>query len=308
MWNFMRAKRSTPAWQGDLLQAELRSKAEFDAWWYANTQPISGRRAFEASLVQELQAGQSGELPGYCAVCGQDTGFVYDHQYAPAGEVNWRERLLCRKCGLNNRQRLAMHLLRQFGATRGSRIYATEQMTSTAKALRTRYRHVVGSEYLGPTWVSGQVGAQGIRHEDVTALSFRDAQFDWVATFDVLEHVPDFRAALREFARVTGEEGSIILTVPQDLSSDVNIVRAELDDAGRTIHRLPPEYHGDPVNPDEGILCFYHFGWELLRDLRDAGFRNAEVVLSWSSRLGYLGGEQAVIMASKSPDFRRIHN
>lgn len=308
MWNYLRAKRNAAVQEGDLWQVELRSKAEFDALWRTDAQLFSRRRAFEASLAQELPAGQSRKLPGHCAVCGKDTMFIYDHQYASAGGVNWRERLLCAKCGLNNRQRLAMHLLRRFGAKRGSRIYATEQTTPTAAALRTHYRHMVGSEYLGPGWTSGQVDANGIRHEDVTALSFPDGQFDWIVTFDVLEHVPDYRVALGEFARVASGCGNLIVTVPQDLRSEENIIRAELDGTGRVIHRLPPEYHGDPVNPDEGILCYYHFGWELLRDLRKAGFRSAAVVLSWSRRLGHLGGEQAIIVASKANGFPSVRN
>ena len=31
-----------------------------------------------------------------------------------------------------------------------------------------------------------------------------------------------------------------------------------------------PEYHGDPISG--GVLCFHHFGWALLDDVREAGF------------------------------------
>ncbi len=285
---------------GDLWRMTLRSKAEFDTLGQANAELLAKRRAFEATLSRALPEGQSAKLPGYCAVCARDTDFVYDHCYAAAGGVNWRERLLCANCGLNNRQRLALHLLSQHGPANRAQIYVTEQTTQTAQALSKRYKHVVGSEYLGPKWQGGQYNAQGLRHEDVTRLSFSPDQFDWVLSFDVLEHVPDYRAALREFLRVIKGNGRLLLTVPQNLGSEKNITRAEFDDYGRLTHILPPEYHGDPVNPELGILCYYHFGWELLPDLIKAGFDDALVILSYSRKYGYIGYEQAVVMAIKS--------
>ena len=57
----------------------------------------------------------------------------------------------------------------------------------------------------------------------------------------------------------------------------------------------------------EGCLCFYHFAWELLDDLRAVGFEKVEALVYWSAEFGYLGGEQVVFKATKglglgSPD------
>jgi hypothetical protein len=52
-------------------------------------------------------------------------------------------------------------------------------------------------------------------------------------------------------------------------------------------HLLPPEYHGDPTN-GTGCLCFYHYGWDLLEAIREAGFRDATVVAGWSIALGHI--------------------
>lgn len=49
-----------------------------------------------------------------------------------------------------------------------------------------------------------------------------------------------------------------------------------------------------------GVLCYYHFGWELLRDLLDAGFDDAFVTLWWSHEFAYVGYEQAVLTAVKT--------
>ena len=75
-------------------------------------------------------------------------------------------------------------------------------------------------------------------------------------------------------------------------------MRAYLCQAGGLVHLLPPEYHGDPINP-EGCLCFYHFGWDILDDLREVGFSDAKALLYWSKEFGYLGGEQLILVAQK---------
>jgi SAM-dependent methyltransferase len=49
---------------------------------------------------------------------------------------------------------------------------------------------------------------------DVTALPFREAQFDAAVLGEVLEHVKDDRAALREVARVVRPGGLVAISVP----------------------------------------------------------------------------------------------
>ena len=58
------------------------------------------------------------------------------------------------------------------------------------------------------------VPEEQVQFEDVTRLSFADASRDLVVSFDVLEHVPDYRQALREFARVLAPGGALVLTAP----------------------------------------------------------------------------------------------
>ena len=59
---------------------------------------------------------------------------------------------------------------------------------------------------------------------------------------------------------------------------------ASLQANGRIEHLCEPEMHGDPVAG--GVLCFYHFGWDLLDEARRAGFRKAQWVRTWSPREG----------------------
>ena len=280
-----------------LWQVELTCQEDFRALWAREGERFAARRVLEQQLAQALPAQAETRLPAFCAVCGAYRALIYDHNYAGPGAVNWRERLLCPDCGLNNRQRLALHWAASRPTNAEPRIYATEQTTAVAGALRARYRYFIGSEYLGPEWTSGRTNATGIRHEDVTALSLPDQSVDWVLSFDVLEHVPDYRRALCEFQRVLALGGTLLLTMPMALGEASNVVRATVTDAGKILHHMEPEYHGDPVNPDGGILCFYHFGWQILDDLAAAGFLFPRIVLNWSLDYGYLGNEQVLIVA-----------
>lgn len=115
-----------------------------------------------------------------------------------------------------------------------------------------------------------------VRREDVTMLSFVDQSFDSVVSLDVLEHVPDFRAALREVARVLRPGGTLVLTVPFYAGWVESQMLATVRPDGNIEHLQSPEYHGDPLG--SGVLCFHHFGWDLLDAMRTAGFAVAEAV------------------------------
>jgi hypothetical protein len=74
------------------------------------------------------------------------------------------------------------------------------------------------------------------------------------------------------------------------------LVRARVLAGGEIEHLLEPEYHGDPLSED-GCLCYQHFGWDMLDDLRAAGFASVWACVYWSPRCAYLGGEQIQFVA-----------
>ncbi len=89
------------------------------------------------------------------------------------------------------------------------------------------------------------------------------------------------------------------MTVPFVLEKYENTVRAIVDSDGQVRHLMPIEIHGNPLDPENGSLCYRHFGWEVLEELKNAGFSDAAVHVYHSREMGYLGGPQLLISAVK---------
>ncbi len=126
-----------------------------------------------------------------------------DYQYRVGGHINWRERLLCPVTHLNNRVRASINLLDiELAPYNDDVVFLTEQVTPLYQFLKSRYSRLIGGEYRGMDVSPGSVDAQGVRHEDITRLSFETESIDLIVSFDCLEHFPDFQKAFTEGARV----------------------------------------------------------------------------------------------------------
>ncbi|MCR6626421.1 MAG: class I SAM-dependent methyltransferase [Pseudoxanthomonas sp.] len=245
----------------------------------------------QSHALSEQLRGTSGSVSMRCGVCGADQRLLQSD--------DWREGMRCERCGLSARLRSSVTLLRQFCAP-DQPLYCTEQATALYVRLQQEWRQVQGSEF-APTAAQRETlarylrelgGRGGVNFQDVTRLTWEDASFKAVYSGDVLEHVPDYRAALGEFHRVLRPSGVLIATYPfTDGASTV--VRAEVTGSGEIVHLLPPEYHGDPISG--GVLCFYHFGWDILDEVRAAGFSEAHMVMPWDPEGGVYFGNWTLI-------------
>lgn len=277
-----------------------RNKDEFLSFLHSSNGFVQKQIGFEAHYATK---DRPYHVDGFCVVCRAPTKFLVDDDYAfhtPEGiRVNWRERLVCSSCGLNNRMRAALHFIEHnLGALRSDVVYVTEQLTPMYTALTMRYPILLGSEFLSEGTPRGAHNSSGIRCEDVTKLTFADESIEYILTFDVLEHVPDYHAAIREFFRCLRSRGKILISIPFALYCAETVTRARLGLNGDIAHLLAPSYHGDPLNAT-GILCFYDFGWDFLDELRDAGFVNSALHFYWSLEYGYLGHAQFLISAER---------
>lgn len=181
----------------------------------------------------------------------------------------------------------------------GGSVYLMEQATPSYQVIRARLARAlcVGSEYLGSQYRGGDV-IRGVRHEDATRLSFGDGTHDAILSSDVFEHVADPQAAFSEAARVLKEDGVMFFSVPFFADRDENCSRARLV-SGAVQHLLPAEYHGNPISR-KGSLVFTEFGWELLDQVKHAGFADAYAVLFWDLAYGHLGVRNLYFVATKS--------
>jgi len=236
------------------------------------------------------------DLLARCAYCGKATKMKSDSLYMETNErgerfPNFRERLICEKCGLNSRLRATYHLLEKLFPDLGStKVYITEEVTPFYDLLKKRIPGLVGSEYFEENperRVFVSKISREIRNEDLTGLTFPDNEFDLVVSLEVLEHIPDFKKALAELYRITKPGGYFLFSVPFLENCEKTLVRARMEN-GAVKYLLPAEYHGDPV-AGESCLCFYHFGWDMLETLKKIGFSEAGVYADHSIQFGYLG-------------------
>jgi SAM-dependent methyltransferase len=240
-------------------------------------------------------------LDGHCAVCDCPMQFrLGTEMWVPNHGFMLREALSCQTCPngyhMNARMRAALHYMEdKLGLPKSASLYVTEKVTPLYRYLEGHFPNLEGSEFL-PGEPLGAV-VDGVRCEDLSRLTFGSAQFDAVLTFDVLEHVPAYRDAITEMARVLKRGGNVLMTVPICLERKDNVVRAVLNDDGGIHHIHPEVYHGNPLGPPS--LWFTDFGWDLLEDFRTAGFVDVHIVFYASDELGYFGRPQTLILAQK---------
>ncbi|UPY36028.1 methyltransferase domain-containing protein [Sediminicoccus sp. KRV36] len=154
-----------------------------------------------------------------------------------------------------------------------------ERLTPLFSLLERRIPGLIGSEYLGDDVICGEskvVRGVSVRHESIMASSFAADSLDLLIHCDVIEHVPDAAGAFRECARILAPSGTMIFSLPFYHMLDRHVVRARVGADGIE-HLMPQVFHGNPVT-HEGALVFIHPGWELIDQLKAAGFPHVWIV------------------------------
>lgn len=156
------------------------------------------------------------------------------------------------------------------------------------------------SEYFGDGFRSGEVVTDGITHQDLQQTSFDDESFDIVLTCEVFEHIPDALRAEREVVRILKPGGVYCFTVPFIPHGESDLVLAERSPDGEIRHFAEPQYHGDPIRPEEGILVYRVFTFnDLKRRFESLGCR-FRTYRFWSKSLGILGDNGWVHVVRKN--------
>ena len=237
---------------------------------------IDGNERFIAAAEDFIRKHDTISL--YCEFCAAvqkmrvDVGPNFGEGYP-----NLREGLLC-ECGAKNRDRLMMLAIQR--RVRGNdRIVVFGSTGRLAEWSRKAHSDTIFCEYFGAAHASGarlQTDSGPVFNQNLCETTFADGSVDLLVHCDVLEHIPDVARAAQECARVLAPGGRLIFTMPFFQALDATIVRARVDAQGKVEHLLPPEIHGDPIQP-EGALAYYNFGWDVLQYFRSAGLGNIAV-------------------------------
>ncbi len=158
--------------------------------------------------------------------------------------------------------------------------------------LRRRCRSLATSEFL-PGVAPGLV-VDGVRCENVEALSFADHSFDLVTATEVFEHVADDHAGYAEVHRVLRPGGHLVFTVP--LAGKKTCERIERRADGLH-HRLPAQWHADPRIPGGRALVWRNYGDDIVERLVAAGFAQARIISPTSDR--WFGHARRVVVARR---------
>lgn len=199
---------------------------------------------------------------GHCPTCNKPSEFI-------ARDAWLRDHFLCANCGSIPRERALMHVIETlYPNWRELAIHESSPSPRGASLrLKNECKNYNATQFF-PDVSSGQ-SKDGIRCENLEALTFADAMFDLHVTQDVMEHLFDPAATFREIARTLKPGGAHIFTVPIVNRHQPSRVRARRSAAGAIEHLETPAYHGNPIS-EEGVLVTMDWGFDICRTIHEA--------------------------------------
>jgi hypothetical protein len=192
---------------------------------------------------------RTGQWDAICNICGWHGGEFIGAYHS--------ESAACPMCGSVARDRFVYHCLttRQPPARNGA---PPLRLLETSPRLGADYRDVMAERF---DYLCSDFDLKAHRAEiqiDLQAIDLPDDHLDVLVTAHVLEHVPDYQAALAEIFRVVRPGGVLYLNIP--------VV------AATTSVPTEPEYHADHT------LVHWHFGFDIVDELRAVGFEASTLV------------------------------
>lgn len=223
--------------------------------------------------------------PGHCPICGPTV-------FGETG--SWlRDNYICLRCRSIPRQRGLMRVLDLTVPDWRRRTIVESSPNGPASAKVGRecvdYR---ASQFFPGTPAGSAV--DGVRCEDLRALTYGDESIDVVITQDVMEHVIGPGQAFREIARVLRPGGVHVFTVPIFPRPDT-LVRVA--DDGTEL--MEPDYHDNPVGNGRSLVA-REWGRDIVDAIRDMTGLETEWHNETLRRFG-LRGEMKDVFVTRKP-------
>jgi len=198
---------------------------------------------------------------GHCSTCDSEVDFV-------AYDAWLRDHFVCSNCGSIPRERALMHVIdTYFPKWRDSIIHESSPGNRGASMrLAKECSHYIPSQFFSDHSPGSIV--EGMRCENLEALTFANETIDLHITQDVLEHVFHPSKVFSEIARTLKPGGMHIFTVPLVNKSNASKRRARINND--EIMYLEPEiYHGNPIG-DGRSLVTVDWGFDISQHIFDS--------------------------------------
>lgn len=157
-------------------------------------------------------------------------------------------------------------------------------------------RNYIGTQFF-PGARPGSL-VDGVRCEDLEALSFEDNSIDLHVTQDVFEHIFHPERAFKEIARTLRPGGMHIFTTPLVRKAGASKVCAAIEN-GKIIHLEKPEYHGNPISGD-GSLVTMKWGYNICDIIFEATGLFTQLIYVDALELG-IRAELIEVLVTKKP-------
>jgi SAM-dependent methyltransferase len=185
---------------------------------------------------------------GYCHCCRSRTVFTAHNEWL-------RDHYVCTTCGSIPRQRHVQAVL-------DTQAPGWEQLTVHESSPSNDFIRRFAADYTASQYFPDVPRGEyrdGVRSENIENLTLDDESVDIFITQDVLEHVFNPDAAIREIHRVLKPGGLHVFTTPKHKLLEKTVQRARLLPDGTVEHILDEQYHGNPIG-DNRALVTYDYG------------------------------------------------
>lgn len=194
---------------------------------------------------------------GYCPCCDQETRFESCDDW-------FRDHYICTRCASIPRERALMVCIEKFYPDWRNLVIHESSPSERGASLRLRKE---APNYFFSHYFPGVQGGKlvdGVRCEDLEALSMEDCSIDLHISQDVFEHLFNPAAAFREIARTLKPGGAHIFTTPL-VNKEKNSQWTVRQNSDGIIEQLTEklEYHGNPIS-EKGSLVTVNWGYDIM--------------------------------------------